>query len=523
MKLTDRTSGILLHLSSLPGAGLCGSLGAPAKAFVDFLHAAKQSWWQMLPINPIDSHFSPYASVSAFAGEPLYLDLHSLVHDRLLDPEDIDWEPAGPEGQVAFQAARDYRKARWRKAFERFRENNGGNTYRAESERFMDENRPWLMQYALFCTLAEHFETSHWSLWPEESLRRADPKALEAVYKEKEERISYHVFLQLIFDVQWRAFRAYCREKGIGLIGDVPIYVGISSVDTWGHPGLFQLDADGRMDRIAGVPGDSFNPDGQRWNSPLYKWDAHKEQGYSWWKSRIRTCLSRFDAVRLDHFIGFYNYFSMPNEPDPNDHGSWIPGPAEDLFDALLEEFPSTAFIAEDLGVLNAGVHALREKYAFPGMNVFQFSFDFRTSEDPTLQWQETSVVCSGTHDTPTLAAWLEEVIADREKPEPFWNLPAILEMLNRFVPETPQSKELFSQLDLPTLCWAVIRMIMHSRGKTAIFPMQDILALGKFARMNFPGHTVDNWLWRMTPNDPLPGLAETLSELTVRYDRSGK
>ena len=515
MELTERTSGVLLHLSSLPGPALCGDLGQSARNFADFLHNAGQSWWQMLPINPIDAHFSPYASVSAFAGEPLYIDLVDLVRDGLLDSDDIDWQPEGPLTQTAFQAARDYRKIRWRKAFQRFREGKGGVKYRAAYEPFLAENRNWVLQYALFSSLAEQYGTFQWKHWPDEKIRQADPVALEQVCHEKEERIAYHVFLQLLFHVQWQSFREYCRNKGIGLIGDVPIYVGPASADTWGHSSLFQMDADGRMDRVAGVPADSFNPDGQRWNSPLYRWDVHKEENYKWWTSRIRTCFSRFDAVRLDHFIGFYNYFSMPEKPNPEDHGEWISGPADDFFDAMLKEFPRTSFIAEDLGVMNPGVHALRDKYEFPGMNVFQFSFDFCRDTDPTVEWKPNSIVCSGTHDTTTLAAWLDEVIEDRKKAEPYWNFEAILGFLKHFVPEMESRS--FSR---ESLHWAIIRMVMNSPGSTAIFPMQDLLGLDKESRMNFPGHTGHNWIWRLHPKYLSGDLAKTMNELTAVYGR---
>ena len=510
-----RTNGILLHLSSLPGPAFCGDLGEGARNFVDFLHHAGQRWWQMLPVNPIDSHFSPYSSVSAFAGEPLYLDLVDLVKDGLLEPGDIDAPQECSLEQAAFEAARDYRKTRWRKAFERYRSGQGGKKYRAAYEPFMEQHQGWVMRYAIFCTLAEQFGTYHWSLWPDEKARQADPETLKQVCREKEERVSYHVFLQLLFHVQWSEFRSYCHSKGIGLIGDVPIYVGLASADTWGDSHLFQMDKNGQMERVAGVPADSFNPDGQRWNSPLYRWEAHREENYKWWASRIRTCFSRFDMVRLDHFIGFYNYyyFTLPEVPG-QDHGTWIPGPADDFFDAMLREFPRTSFIAEDLGVMNSGVHALRDKYEFPGMNVYQFCFDFCRNTDPTVEWKANSVVCSGTHDTPTLAAWLDEVIADHDKPQPYWDFKAIQAMLRPFLPEAESP-------DRDSLRWGMIQMVMNSPGNLAIFPMQDLLGLGKEARMNFPGHTENNWVWRLHPKYLTGELARTLSDLTVTFQRS--
>ncbi len=540
MKLSDRTSGILLHLSSLPGSSCCGDLGQGARDFADFLQAAGQSWWQMLPINPIDGHHSPYASVSAFAGEPIYIDNQALVEDGLLDPEDVDWQPNGPLERAAFSAARDYRKTRRHKAFERFHNKQGGAKYRAAYEEFMEENRSWVMPHAIFCSLAEDYGTFNWTIWPDEKIRKADPLVLEQVCIDKEERIAYHVFLQLLFDVQWKEFRNYCRERKIGLIGDVPIYVGMSSADTWANSRLFQLDEFGRMERVAGVPADSFNPDGQRWNSPLYRWEKHKEENYQWWLTRIRTCLRRFDALRLDHFIGFYNYFSMPPAPDRDDPGAWIPGPADDFFDTVLTEFPRTAFIAEDLGVMNAGVHALRDKYGFPRMNVFQFSFDYRKNTDLAKEWTANSIVCTGTHDTTTLAAWFEELLEDRKKPEPFWDFEYIFRSLKRYVPGTSEHQKQLTgmqpvlaerwkklsitasgEISRDSLRWAIIQTVLDSPGNVAIFPMQDLLGLDRSARMNFPGHAEGNWTWRLDRKYLTGELAHTLGELTACFQRN--
>ncbi|MGL6227107.1 MAG: 4-alpha-glucanotransferase [Thermoguttaceae bacterium] len=519
MNLKERTSGILLHLSSLPGKSCCGDLGEGARKFADFLQDAGQRNWQMLPVNPIDLYHSPYASVSAFAGEPIYIDLDDLVEQGLLDSESIDWEPQGPRGRTAFSAARDYRELRWIQAYKRFKQGRGGEKYRTAYPQFMEENRSWVLNHALYCTLAEHFGTFHWNDWPDAALRRANPAALEQLGREFGERIDYHIFLQLVFDVQWSSFRSYCRDRGIGLIGDVPIYVGAASADTWGNSRLFQLDEEGNMSRVAGVPADSFNPDGQRWNSPLYDWEVHKATDYEWWRTRIRTCLRRFDVVRLDHFIGFYNYFSMPPEPDPADLGSWISGPADHFFDAILEEFPKTSFIAEDLGVMNAGVHALREKYEFPGMNVFQFSFDYRRNSDPSLNWKPISVVCTGTHDTTTLGAWLEEVVADSRKAEPFWDYEFIVSLLQPFMQDGMMPK---GSVNRDSLRWGIIQKVLQSPGNTAIFPMQDLLGLDKTARMNFPGHAENNWVWRLEPGCLTPELASKLRMMTERSGRLG-
>ncbi len=575
MNLNERTSGILLHLSSLPGPHCCGDLGKIARRFADFLAQAGQKWWQMLPINPIDECFSPYSSISAFAGDPLYIDLDDLCEQGLLDPEDIAWGPVGPKNHTAYHVARDYRSVRWDKAFRRFQANRGGEKYRVAYagtaydgatyegavydgtvyERFAAENS-WARPYALFCALAEKYGTQDWVLWPDEAVRHAQPEALRAVAGELAERIEYHLFLQLVFDVQWQELRRYCNDRGIGLIGDVPIYVSRQSVETWSETRLFQIDSHGHLERVAGVPGDSFNPEGQRWNSPLYRWDVHRDDGYAWWTARLVNTLKHFDAVRLDHFIGFYNYFSMPPENMPKEEreaklqdphltpeekakllGEWIIVPQDALFEKIRRVLPDSQFIAEDLGVLKEGVIELRNKFGFPGMNVFQFGFDFFRGDDPTIHWEPNSVVCTGTHDTPPLSAWLEELLLDHQLDNRRWNWDAILSMLKSFIGGTEEWKNRFGHEPLPdgrsrdwpgeapsfdkkTLIRAMIEMTMHSPGNTAVFPMQDIIAAGPESRMNFPGHAENNWCWRLDEADLTDDLANTLAYLTWLYRR---
>jgi len=267
------------------------------------------------------------------------------------------------------------------------------------------------------------------------------------------------------------------------------------------------------MVRIAGVPGDSFNPDGQRWNSPLYDWNVHRETGYSWWLARIGKALQRFDAVRLDHFIGFYNYFSMTPEPVEGDNGYWIPGPADDFFDTILRAFPNAQLIAEDLGVMNTGVHQLRDKYHFPGINVFQFYFDFRRNTDATAEWKQNSLVCTGTHDTNTLSAWVDELFEDKDKPEPFWDFPFLRGMMEDFLPKD-------TELNRQTAVWGIIRKVMSSPGNIAVFPMQDLLGLPAAARMNFPGHAEGNWLWGLDESLLTPELEQNLKSWTAEFGR---
>jgi 4-alpha-glucanotransferase len=511
MGFQQRVSGVLMPLSSLPGSSLCGDLGAGARRFVEFLNRSGQRIWQMLPVNPMDDCFSPYASISAFAGDPIYIDLADLVQNGLLQPDDIANLPSGPKSHAAFNAARSVKMPRLHKAFQTFRQTHG-TKYHVAFDAFIDDNA-WVGPHAIFCALNEKFGTVDWTQWKDEALCRADQDALHRVHAELEDAVAFHAFLQLLFDVQWNELHDYCRQHGIELIGDVPIYVSKNSVDTWADRHLFQLDDDGHMTRVAGVPADSFNPDGQRWNAPLFDWNAHKADGYAWWIHRLGNTHRRFDAIRLDHFIGFYNYFSMTPQPDPNDPGFWVPGPADEFFETILRTFPDASLIAEDLGVMNPGVHQLRDKFGFPGINVFQFHFDFRRNTDATAEWKENSLVCTGTHDTNTLAAWFDEILEDRKKPEPFWDFKFLLEMLKPMVPQgLPVNRQ--------TILWGIIRKVMSSPGNVAIFPMQDLLGLPAEARMNFPGHATGNWVWRLDESLLTDELTDRLRSWTVEFKR---
>ena len=513
MGFKERISGVLMPISSLPSSPLCGDLGGGARRFVDFLHRAGQRAWQMLPVNPIDECFSPYASISTFAGESLYIDLEDLVHAGLLQPDDIAVFPQGPRSQVAFCAARDVKMQRFHKAFEAFRQTRG-TKYHDAFDKFVDES-PWVGAHAAFCALSEHYGTVDWTLWEDEHLKSADQDALKHALADPHlaTAVAFHTFLQVVFDVQWNELRYYCQQRNIKLIGDVPIYVSKNSVDTWSNRKLFQLDNAGHMARVAGVPADSFNPDGQRWNAPLFDWDIHKADGYAWWLHRIGTSLRRFDAVRLDHFIGFYNYFSMTPQPEEDDPGFWALGPADGFFEAVLRQFPNASLIAEDLGVMKPEVHQLRDKFDFPGINVFQFQFDFRRDTDATLEWKENSLVCTGTHDTDTLSAWFDDVLADRRKPEPFWDTSFLLEISKQLIPpDCPVNRE--------TVLWGIIRKVMSSPGHVAIFPMQDLLGLPSSARMNFPGHADGNWIWRLDESFLTNELADRLKQWTTEFRR---
>ena len=446
-----RSSGVLAPLFSLPGTLDIGTLGPSAETFLNFLQTAKQTWFQTLPITPTDQGGSPYSCRSAFAGEILYLDLEELYEENLVPDTTARNQTnasrktgvfplyGAHSDRVNYKKARQRRKPFWGEAYERYREGKGGERYRRAEEEFRAKNDFWLDDYALFEAAAEKFQTYDWSKWPEE-IRRREPAALEAFAKEHERRIDQTRFLQLVFDVQWREFRQECAARAIKLLGDLPIYVGMKSADVWVAPELFMATRDGRVVREAGAPPDQYNPDGQRWGTPTYRWSRHVETDFQWQRNRIKKTLERFDLLRLDHFIGFYNYYSFPSQtPEPGDDAlweeeraaaaryathpddvyreGWTPGPQERLFDALFAESPKDAFIAEDLGDMSEGVAALRDHYEIPGMRVFQFSFDsFQTDPktgapaNPLRDWPEASVGCTGTHDAAPILGWLDDV-----------------------------------------------------------------------------------------------------------------
>jgi 4-alpha-glucanotransferase len=513
MGFKQRISGILMPISALPGSPLCGDLGDAARRFVAFLNRAGQKAWQVLPVNPIDDYFSPYASISAFSGDSIYVDLEDLVRVGLLSSADVAGVPQGPRSQSAFHVVRDVKMRLFRKAFENFRRIRG-TKYHDAFDRFVEES-PWLGPHAAFCAFCEEYGTVDWTQWTDDAIKNADQDALKRALADPvlAASVAFHTFLQVLFDVQWNELHDYCKQHGIELIGDIPIYVSKNSVDTWANRHLFQLDSAGHMSRVAGAPADAFNPDGQRWSAPLYNWDIHKADGYTWWIHRIDNALRRFDMLRLDHFIGFYNYFSMPPQHDEDDPGYWLPGPADDFFDTVSKHFPNAPLIAEDLGVMNPGVHQLRDKYDLPGINVFQFQFDFRRNNDITAEWHNNSLVCTGTHDTNTLSAWFDEVLADRKKPEPFWNFTFLFDMIKQFIPpDCPINRE--------TILWGIIRKVMSSPGNISIFPMQDLLGLPASARMNFPGHVNGNWVWRLDSSLLTDALADRLQQWTTEFGR---
>jgi 4-alpha-glucanotransferase len=417
--LKDRRSGILLHLSSLPGPYYCGDLGKAAYRFANFLAAAGQSWWQMLPVNPIGLGNSPYSTTCTFAGDPLYIDLEGLVKDEFLKKKEIAKPQVLSPGRVNYQKTRRFREARLKKAYARFTV-AGGNKKPARFAQFLAKNEYWLEDFALFCVLARKYKTPDWRNWPPD-LRRRKPSALSEIQAANQPELDYIKFLQFIFFTQWSQLKTYLRNLGIGLIGDLPIFVGFQSSDVWARQKYFQLNRDGSKKYVAGVPPDYYCPEGQLWGNPLYNWPALKKDGFSWWIERIKHITNQFDVVRLDHFIGFYRYWEIAADSKTAQNGRYRKTPGRELFQALESNLRDLPFIAEDLGTVVPGVYALRDEFGLPGMRVLQFGFGNEASAKYHLPFSycPNSVVYTGTHDNNTAVGWYDEATKEAKKKTP--------------------------------------------------------------------------------------------------------
>ncbi len=485
-----RDSGILLHITSLPSPGGVGTMGREAYQFVDFLKRAGCRVWQMLPIGPTGYGESPYQSASTFAGNPILIDLPLLVEQGILDSVS-DGAPADA-AQVDFEAVKAFKEKELFRAFKQ-----SGERLAAEIAAFAEKN-PWAREYALFAAIKEHFDYVKWTDWGDKSLRMRAPDALKAFKEAHGERVQYHLFLQYLFDRQWFALKQYANANGVRLFGDMPIYIAEDSSDTWTHPEVFQLDAELRPTRVAGVPPDYFSINGQLWGNPLYDWKALKRTGYRWWVDRMRRAGELFDMVRIDHFIGFANYYSIPAGASTAKHGVWRVGVGRDLFIKLKKELPNLCIIAEDLGVLSARVKKLIAFCGFPGMRVLQFAFD----GDPRNQFLpenigENIIAYTGTHDNDTLIGWWRSV-GDNEHGCARYRL---------------------GMDDDYYLSTKMFEALWGCRARTVMLPMQDILYLGGEARMNTPGVAGGNWRWRMLSAAP-DAAVDTLRSLNERYER---
>ena len=488
-----RESGILMPVSSLPGGYGIGSMGAPARKFVDFLATAGQTIWQILPVGPTGYADSPYQSCSAFAGNPYFIDLDALKADGLMTAAQLKAEPWGTDPlSVDYGTLYTSRYKVLRAAYAAWREKYAGrfgcaHYYPDDYYAFTLTNESWLNDYALYMALKTANGMKSWAEWPRE-YRLRDAGALAEFAAGQEEEIGFWKFLQYEFAVQWKKVKDYANEKGIKILGDIPIYVSADSVDAWVGGELFELDAQGGFARVAGCPPDYFSADGQLWGNPLYNWPYHKQTGYAWWVRRVRHALGIYDLLRIDHFRGFDTYWAIPAGSTTARTGKWENGPGMDLFRALEAALGKLPIIAEDLGDLVPSVRKLLADSTFPGMKVLQFAFGGGDNEYLPHNHVKNSVVYPGTHDNTTLTDWWVNAAPAKEKA----NAAAYLHL----TPCKPTAKEVAAvRTDAARI--ALLRAALGSVADRAIIPMADWLGLGAEAHLNTPGKLGGNWAWR--------------------------
>ena len=491
-----RSSGILMHVSSLPGGYGIGSMGKHAYAFVDFLKSAGQHYWQILPLCPTGYGNSPYQCFSTFAGNHFLIDLELLAEEGLLDRRQIDALNWGSDpARVDFSLVCSQRLQVLRLAFRRYQD--------AEESfaRFRAENDWWLPDYALFMALKEKHGGSPWYTW-EDGLKFREPRAIGEAFCQLAEDIQFYCFTQFLFFRQWNDLHAYAAAQGVRIIGDVPIYVPLDSADVWRNPGLFWLDENLNPVAVAGCPPDAFTADGQLWGNPLYRLDKMAESGYEWWIRRLRAAGRLYDVTRLDHFRGFESYWAIPYGDTTARNGWWMRGAGAEFVGAIQRHLPDQAFIAEDLGYLTPEVLALREMSGWPGMKVLEFAFDSKEPSDYLPHTYEKNTVCyTGTHDNMTMRQWFDT--ADPES--------------------LALAREYMNLSDQEGYVWGTVRTAFASVSDLCIVQMQDLLDLGAEARMNLPGTlSDDNWTWRAEETHFTAELARRLKRLTELYARMG-
>jgi 4-alpha-glucanotransferase len=499
----DRSSGLLLHISSLDSAGGIGDFGPAAFAFADFLAAAKQRLWQVLPLNPVGYGSSPYSSISAFAGNPLLISLEVLVDWGWLTPAELAEYVAATgthPGRVDFEQVRVAKMPLLKQAATRFLSNHTLAEW-GTFETYRHDNSFWLEDFVLFNVLRRQYDSAAWTSWPVEIAHR-HPEVIAKLRTELAPQLEIERVIQFAFDQQWQALRSYSLKKGIRFIGDVAIFVSFDSADVWTHPDVFELHKDLSPIRVSGVPPDYFSETGQRWGNPLYRWDVLRERNFDWWIDRIRRAHAMYDIIRLDHFRGFEAYWAIPAEEETAIHGKWIKCPGAQLFTRLAEALGPIPFIAEDLGLITPEVDQLRQQFSMPGMRILQFGFGDRGAHNYLPhRYEPNTVVYTGTHDNDTTAGWWANGANERER--------AAVRIYTGTRDDQP-------------IVWPLIRAAAESVADTCIFPLQDILSLGSEARMNTPAATGDNWSWRFTRGTIRMEHAEQLAALTELTDRDG-
>ncbi len=503
-----RSCGIVLHPTSLPGPHGIGDLGREAFHFAEYLAQATVSIWQVLPLGPTGYGDSPYQCLSAFAGNPLLIDLHQLGEEGLLDPEDLE-APEFPQDEVDFKAVAEFKMPLLEKAYHRFNGAERARSWDAFRE-FCRDHRGWLNDFALFGALKEAHDGVEWTRWPPELARR-EYQAINEWSGDFAEEIQMRRFWQFLFYRQWERLRSHCRKLGLSIMGDIPIFVAHDSAEVWAHPELFQLDESGRASVVAGVPPDYFSATGQLWGNPLYRWEVMARDGYRWWIERFRSTLSLVDIIRLDHFRGFEAYWEVAGDAETAVQGRWVKGPGAGLFQAVESELGELPIVAENLGWITPEVEGLRRQFGFPGMGILQFAFgsDPQANDFIPHNHSRDLVIYTGTHDNDTTVGWWlssGEHDSTREAGE----VEAERDYARRYL-----------NTDAEEIHWDFIRAALGSVACIAVIPVQDILGLGSEARMNLPGSSDGNWKWRLQGNALGPDHGERLKELIWLYGRS--
>jgi len=508
-----RSSGILLHPTSLPGPFGIGDLGPAAYEFADFLEEAGQSIWQMLPLGPTGYGDSPYQCFSAFAGNPALISLTRLGDEALLNARDLDDVPDFPADQVEYERVNRFKQARLKRAFAEFQ--RGAPEHHQQFARFVEAERGWLADYALFRALKDKFGGVAWPKW-DPDLASRQPAALERAREHLASQIAEQEFLQFVFFEQWQSLKEYCGKKKIRMMGDLPIYVAHDSADVWAHPEYFHLDNHGNATKVAGVPPDYFSATGQLWGNPIYHWERMAADGYSWWIKRFRGAFRMVDMLRVDHFRGFEAYWEVPGGEKTAQNGRWLKGPGAKLFAVVENKLGHLPILAENLGVITPEVEAIRERFGFPGMAILQFAFG-NDPQGPSFRphnYPRNVVAYTGTHDNDTVLGWWtskpgegsirteDDIRKEREFTRSYLG-----------VDDCQNS-------DSEHINWLFIRTLMASVADTVVFPVQDLIGAGGEARMNVPGTATGNWRWRVRGELLTNEIAGRLRSMAKMYDR---
>ena len=495
----DRSSGLLLHITSLPSHGGIGDLGPAAYDFANFLHLAGQRIWQVLPLSPVGYGNSPYAALSAMAGNPLLVSLEVLRDWGWLTSERLgEASLAGSTGAVDFDAVIATKLPLLREVAAQFLARHSEEQWE-RFQQFCRSKADWLDDYVAFVVLRQQHDNVLWTEWPQ-PLTHREPESRASCRQENEQALQVEKAIQFAFDEQWSHLHAYCGERGIQIMGDVAIFVSFDSADVWTHPDLFELDENRMPVRVAGVPPDYFSETGQRWGNPLYKWDTLAAQGFGWWVARMRRARELYDLIRLDHFRGFEAFWAIPAEDETAVNGTWVSAPGQALFQKLQDELGALPFVAEDLGLITPEVEALRDGFGLPGMRILQFGFGNRGAH-PYLphRFVPNTVVYTGTHDNDTTPGW--------------WQ--------NSATPEEKQAVDTYVGVAEDGPAWSLIRAASTSVADLCIFPVQDVLGIGSEGRMNVPSAATGNWSWRFEETVLTREIAEKLCALADVTDRT--